>query len=318
MRSTNLAACIAAALALATVACGSAARKSDVERTYAEPEATRTLGDGARRQQIAGYVWMREGDATTTYTIAEDGAVLGRESGIAFMTSRGLVRTRGGEVTVKRSPCEYDKDGNDLPANKRARAPITTRYVGMLAPVGGVQLLGGSDATDATDSSNDAEILASAGPYVFVREARHSHWCGQAADDGTTTVAIYDLEGGVFVRMDPTPEEAEALRKRAGATFTAAKKEMYEEPEITQTRIAYKDGKLVTTYQVSAVTCFDCGDKAYASFTVSVDLPAPSTPKELAPFAEPPAGIKTFLAARAAATPGAKLGGWSLPYGPRS
>lgn len=317
MRIAPLASPIAALLALSAVAC-SAAHKADVERTYAEPEATRTLGEGARRQQVAGYVWLREGDATTTYTVAEDGAVLGRESGVAFMTSRGLVRTRTGEVTVKRSPCEYDKDGNDLPPSVRPRAAIKARFVSIQAPVGGVERLAGSDAPDASDYSNDGEILASAGPYVFVREARHSHWCGQAADDGTTTVSIYDLEGGVFVRMDPSTEEAEALRKRAAAIFAASKKELYEEPELTQTRIAYKDGKLAVTYQVSGVTCFDCGDKAYASFTVSTDLPAPTMPKELAPFAEPPAGVKAFLAARLAANPSAKLGGWSLPYGPRS
>ena len=62
MRIAPLASPIAALLALSAVAC-SAAHKADVERTYAEPEATRTLGEGARRQQVAGYVWLREGDA---------------------------------------------------------------------------------------------------------------------------------------------------------------------------------------------------------------------------------------------------------------
>lgn len=308
-----------AALALLTLAGCSrpSASRHVVARTYAEPDASRAAGAVATREQVGAYVWVREGDKTTTYTVGDDGEVLASTDGIALMTSRGLARLRTTTRPVKRSPCLYDSDGNDLPKAKQARPATTATLVSMLAPEGGVAAVGRDRSGEIVDQTISSEVVGSVGPYLFVRETVINEYCSVAFHDRGSQVVVRDLEGDVVTRIDPTDDDAKKLRASAERLLQARKDaELYDEPEITATTIRFTGDKLGVTYQVSAVTCHGCGDMAYSPYTLSVDLPAPQLPKELEPYAATPKAVSAFLAAN----PGKKLGGYTLPAprGPRA
>jgi hypothetical protein len=308
---------LAALALLALAGCSrSATSRQVVARTYAEPDASRAAGAVAAREQVGAYVWVREGDKTATYTVSEEGEVLSSTEGIALMTSRGVARLRTTTVPVKRSPCAWDADGNELPKDKQARPATKATFVSMLAPEGGVVPVGSDGSGELIDRTTTSEVLGSVGPYLFVRETVTNDFCGNSYDDRGAQVIVRDLEGNVATRIDPTEDEAKKLRAAADRALRARPNvELYDEPEITATTIRFTGDKLAVSYQVSAVTCHGCGDKAYSAYTHSVDLPAPALPKELEPYASAPKAVSAFLAAN----PGKKLGGYSRPpRGPRA
>jgi hypothetical protein len=304
------------ALLPATVlACsGSPATKTTVERSYGAPSAVRASGEPAAHERVAAYAWLREKDAIYTYAVDADGTVLSKIDGIALMTSRGLTRLRESSTPVKSTPCEYDAEGNQLPAGKAVkRAPGHITNIALAAPTGGVETITHAMSAESTDYTRDAEVVASVGPYLFVREVGTSVICGMAHRYVNTNDFVYDVEGDVVTRIDPSSEEVDKLRKSADYILAhgpaAIDAPVYDSAEVTATKPGWKNDRLALKYRMSSVTCDTCGDGEYSTYTRSVSLDAPSIPKELEAYATVPAGVKALLAAH----PDAKLGGFTLP-----
>jgi hypothetical protein len=312
---SRLAFAAAAVVALSTAACATAPVSHDaavrIPSAPAHAKAARV-----EAPPVAAWAWVREMDRTRTLALDSEGNVVGTIDGIAIMTKKGLVRVTETKVPVATQPCErFDDKGNELPRDQwdPPQAGEATR-MSLATAEGSVPFVSPEAGDGANELQHSAEIVASVGPYLFVRESMYAYACGA---HGFTSVSamVYDVEQRAEVPMAPAKSDEAALRKRAALALTSDDgfdPDGEAGVELTEAQPEWKGASLSLKFQFTAGTCYACGDGAWSSYTKSVALDAPALPRELAPYANPPEAVRKYLAKNAKSA-NLKLGGFSVP-----
>lgn len=291
------------------VGCSSVAPNVVVSKPVAAPAAP---GPAILASRARAYVWIRSGGVATTKVIDDEGRVLDSLDGIVLATPRGVVRVRSEAVAVPTEPCEaFDDRGDPLPREQwYPPGEGESTKLSLVGPDGTKVLAEVSLDDGANEVKHSAEVIASVGPYLFVRESTYTYACGAHGFSGASA-KVYDVARGEEVAVEPGPREAEALRKRAVKALTTDDGfdpgDGQSEVQLTQTLVDWRAGSLAVQYQFTAGTCYACSDGAWSSYTKSVALDAPGLPRALAAHREVPMAVKTFLEKN----PGVTLGGFT-------
>jgi len=265
------------------------------------------------RDRAVVRAWVREMDAVRTVSLDASGNEIGTESGIVLATKGGVARVIKERVAVTTERCEeFDDQGDPLPRDQWGPAgPGEGTRLTLLLPGNRKVVLADPEAMEgASEIDHTADVVASVGPYLFVRQSTYSYACG-AHGATSAEAAVYDVERGEEVQLGPTATEEIELKKRASRAFVTD--DDVDEPTpndevgITEARVDWTGGRLGFAYQLTTSTCYACGDGAWSSYTKSVSLDAPSLPAALSGHREVPAPVKKWLAAH----PGATLGGFT-------
>jgi hypothetical protein len=300
-------------------ACGNAAAPR--ETTAADATiAVRDLGDidsepvGADRAEASEFlVWTREDDGCAeTHRLDATGRELETIEGILIATPTGTWRWHEEDRPVRTAACErYDDEGALLTAPESEPGSATRAT---LEPVttGAEQVLvePPADADGAEDYRHRVELVASVGPWLFVRESTYVYACGA---HGTTGVeaTIWDASSASRV---PRPDDLGSLDEPRTLAMQRLTEDGDGFPPTDETTSLTElvptfaaDGSLRLGLQFTSTTCYACGRGNGGSYTKSEIVDAKRVPDMLAPYADTPRAVRAF----AAANPGVELRGWS-------
>ncbi len=301
-------------------ACGdSADRPATAERVDATM-APRDLGDidvvpgpvdPAKASEF--LVWTREDDGCAeTHRIDAAGRELETMDGIWIAAGTGTWRWHEEDRRVLTSACErYDDEGALLTAPEPAPGSAT-RATLEEATTGATQVLVDPPvgADGAEDFRHRVELVASVGPWLFVRESTYVYACGAHGTTGVEAM-IWDASSASMV---PRPDDVGSLDgPRAKAMQRLTEDDDGFPPADDTTNLTElvpafgRDGALRFGLQFTAPTCYACGRGDGGSYTKSEIVDAERVPGMLAAYAETPRAVRSFVAAN----PAAQVKGWS-------
>jgi hypothetical protein len=266
-------------------------------------------------------------DGASTFRLREDGEVIEQLPGIRVAASHGPDwRWAPSSVPFATEPCVFR--AGDAGAVGDAGAGGDGGAGGDAGARGQGRLLRGAfDRDGATQVAIEpavpsepvaeidqrAEVLASLGPLVFLRERTSTFACGAHGAEEARFL-IWDLERGA-ARAELLPEmpDRAGVLARAAPLLAADAKAFGgpfgdERPRITEL-VPVLDPSAGVRFeaQVTRESCYACGDGAWSSYTRSVRVPAEPPPALASVARELPSGVRAFARAR----PGLELGGWS-------
>jgi hypothetical protein len=298
----------------------SSAGRADFGASADVAPAPRDLGVIADAQEIDPMsateflVWTRDGDGHgVTHRLDADGREIETMAGIFVATGSGAWQWREEPRLVVTTPCErYDEEGGLLPSEPTA--PGETTRATLLHVAGGAEQVVVEPATDlegAADVQHGVELVASVGPYLFVRESTYAYTCGAHGNTGVTAT-LWDAVQGTSIAFPDDTGPIEQPRVDAMKELSDEDDDLFpvNESTVTLTELVPtfgKDGALELGLQFTAPTCYACTRGGWGSYTKSAIAPAAAMPSLLVPFARPPEAVRTF----AIAHPELKLGGWS-------
>jgi len=170
------------------------------------------------------------------------------------------------------------------------------------------------DTLRASDLSQQAEVLASVGPYAFVASRLYANSCG-AHGNTTMRFQVLDLDTGQPVELIDSAGRARLAASDRGQVAAAFKADSaasgVEHPDsavLTLLAPAFAGDRLTLSYQFTADACYACGDDRWSAYSRSVRLPAAELPAALEPYARTPLEVQ---AAFRQLRPDSG-GGWSL------
>ena len=267
-------------------------------------------------------VWTTNEDGERmTWTLDEDGNPAGLVDGIHVVARGGVWTWREIPETLATTACPtYDDSGIEQPA-RDAPAPGTGVRVALEreGSPDRTELVAPESEEGAQDLEENADLVASVGPYLFIRESTYAYTCGAHGNVGVS-FRIYDAEHGADVWTSGGTQrfvDAGAVTRQRGraqadlavdedvATFvTDGKLDL----DLTAVLPSYgTDASLELGLQFTAATCYACSDGAWSSYTKSTVEPLDDAPAPLRPWLTAPASVSRF----ASEHPTLTVGGWS-------
>lgn len=166
----------------------------------------------------------------------------------------------------------------------------------------------------AQELEQHVELVATVGPYLFVRESTYAYTCGAHGNVGFS-FTVWDAERhanvGVGLADGAVESEERALASKALAAdddVSAFAENGELEVELTEIVPTYgQEAQLSLAMQFTAPSCYACSDGAWSSYSKSTKRLAPIIPDALRAWAVAPDGVRAF----ARAHPELAVGGWS-------
>jgi hypothetical protein len=273
-------------------------------------------------------VWTTgAGGARQTWKVDAAGAALARYDEVRFVAGGKLWAWHEQPEEVETTSCENDDEsGSEAsaavppPAGSGMRATIArvdaTRAevasVPSMEDVVEVVAVGGGDG--AQELEQHVELVATVGPYLFVRESTYAYTCG-AHGNVAFAFTVWDAERhanvGVGLADGAVEREERALASKALAAdedVSAFAENAELEVELTELVPTYgQEAQLSLAMQFTAPSCYACSDGAWSSYSKSTKRVAPMIPDALRAWAVAPDGVRAF----ARAHPELAVGGWS-------
>lgn len=256
-------------------------------------------------------VWVRDTtDEASTYRIDEEGRVLERLDGIHIAVDGAEWGWQKERVTVR---TQVDDEGCVIDDEVESESFVTRASLVRADGESTQVIVAPPMPTDeASDYEHVVTLVRSVGPLLFVRQATYVYGCGAHGNLGAQAF-VWDARQNAEVELAHEIANLEALRSEATRMLEASDDAMpTEEDEVGLAELLPRfapDGGLELSLRFTGFACYACSDEDWSSYTKSVFLNAPSLPATLAPFAEVPAGVRTFLAEH----PELELGGFSVP-----
>jgi hypothetical protein len=305
---------------VALSACGHAADQRETPAGVDVTVTPRDLGDidaepvrADPREASEFLVWTREDDGCAeTHRLDASGHELETIDGILVATSTGTWRWREQDRPVTTTACErYDDEGALLTA-PRPEPGSAMRVTLANTTTGAEQVLveppRGGDG--AEDYRHRVELVASVGPWLFVRESTYVYACGAHGTTGVETM-IWDVSTG---SMAPRPDDVGSLEKPRAAAMQRLTEDGDGFPasddttSLTELVPSFaKDGSLRLGLQFTSTTCYACGRGNGGSYTKSEIVDAERVPDVFAAYADTPRAVRAFVAAN----PAVQVKGWS-------
>jgi len=158
-----------------------------------------------------------------------------------------------------------------------------------------------------------AEIIATIGPYLFLKYGDQSVACGAAHGSWFSDFFVYDMSKDKIVDIFSAEEKAAILSNEQQAAFAqiredpAAHSMAAEDLDFTLIKPTFVSGAGMTlNYQFTAEASFGDSDDNWGAYSRSVIVPAQSIPASLLMYAIIPPALSTFVAL----SPDIKVGGW--------
>lgn len=271
-------------------------------------------GETDPRRATRFFVWSGEAASSVTHEIDAFGRAVAEHEGVVIATSAGTFRWEVEIESVPTTPCEYYDDEGHVFAGEVVEPGTAERGLLRSREDGAVQVAvenPGVDLLGSADVRHSTQIMASVGPYVFVKEWKYVFDCGAHGNMHAST-HIWNVATGARA---PTPTDLGNLatpRALAIADLTDEDDEHFapteDNLELTDVTPRFeKDGALVVGLQFTAPTCYACSRGDWDSYTKSTVVDAPAMPEMLAPFASAPAPVRAFLRTH----PDVEMKGWS-------
>jgi len=273
-------------------------------------------------------VWTTDASgARVTWTLDSLGAVIDRTEGVR-VASRGRMWTwRAQQTPVRIVACPtFDASGNPVPrpVDELDPAPGHATRVSLEGAGAAESQVIVAPATvpeelDGFEFAHDVTLVASVGPYLFVRESTDVGACSDGYNGTQVRALVWDADRGA-VRWDydqARPFEAdreramhdEAVKHWDGWDGLSREEDGSLAAALTMLRPAYaRDGSLTLGVQFTVTPhCCECSDGEWTTHTWSTTVPSPSLPTELAAWATPPEPVRTFATKHA----DLQIGGYS-------
>jgi hypothetical protein len=324
--------CPVALVALAALAGGGpigcrAASSPPVAPAVALPTVPTSSPEPTGHREIA-LVWtMGPNGERETWTVDAGDGVLSRTPGVRLAAGKAVWTWRETPTSVATTACPvYDPSGSELPAGptpppgQGVRA--TLERDGQHGSGDAQEVVAAVEADGAEDIQQGVELVATVGPYLFVRVPTYAYACGMHGNTGVDFI-VWDVESRAAVWASSAPANAgfaadwptvvpraEALRALGDdpdvSSFVADDGGI--DAELTEILPSYdRDAQLAVEFQLTAPSCYACSDGAWASYTRSTQRPAVAVPAALRGWASPPAAVAVF----ARTHPDLVVGGWS-------
>ncbi len=301
---------------LLLAACGDSSGTRAIDAT----PAPRDLGDidsppAEADPRVAGefLVWTRDEEGhAETHRIDASGREIETIDGLLVATTSGTWRWREQDRPVLTTPCErYDEEGALLTAPE-PEPGSATRVTLENGASGAEQVLveppAGSDG--AEDFRHGVELVASVGPWLFVRESTYVYTCGAHGTTGVETM-IWDASNGT---MAPFPSDVGSIEKPRAAAMQRLADDgdgfppTEETTELTEVVPSFSpDGSLRVGLRFTSPTCYACGRGNGGSYTKSEIADAERVPDMLSAYADTPRAVRAFVAANSTR----EVRGWS-------
>jgi hypothetical protein len=270
-------------------------------------------------------VWTTgPGGARQTWKVDAAGAVAARFDEVRLVAGGKVWAWREDPEEVETTPCENDDEsGSEAsaavppPAGSGIRAALA-RVDAMRTDVPGtadvVEVVAVATGDGAQELQQRVELVATVGPYLFVRESTYAYTCGAHGNVGFD-FTVWDAERqanvGVVLADGAVESEERALASKALAAdddVSAFAENGELEVELTEIVPTYgQDAQLSLGMQFTAPSCYACSDGAWSSYSKSTRRVAPIIPDALRAWAVAPDGVRAF----ARAHPELTVGGWS-------
>jgi hypothetical protein len=318
---------LAAVAWLGAAGCRVASEDPPVRSVTLSFEAPRAPAAASMSAESRSLVWTQDGDGhRQTWTVDEAGRVLERVDGVRMAAGGSTWAWRETESLVVTHACPtYDDAGSDMPGTDPPPPGRGLRVT--LEPLG---VDGGASQTlveptkesGAQEFEQSVELMATLGPYLFVRTAVSAYACGAhggVADhfvvwDAARRAVVWSSSDAATA---PSQQEwtAEAPRDQAVAALAAdedvkmfADDSGHFDASLTEIIPSFGPGaRLDVRYQLTAFACYACSDGAWTSYSRSTRVDALRPPAPLRPWVVPAAGVHAF----ALAHPELTVGGWS-------
>jgi hypothetical protein len=256
-------------------------------------------------------VWVRDKQGVAwTYQVQPDGKGDARLEGIHIATDRGRWTWVTKTLDVETEPCDLS-----LGSRHPAQGGTVTRASVVGSAGTHEQVIVDPDTNCGAEHCpnevrHDARPVASLGPYLFVEESTYAYACGAHGFTNASFV-VWDLDKGRAVDLVGQVPNRDAILAEAGRLFAedANDRPVFGDgkPDITEILpVVEGSGKVGFEAQLTAPTCYACGDGLWSSYTRSVRVKA-RPPAPIAGFTEVPSQVGVFLSHH----PGLTLGGWS-------
>ncbi|WP_437611014.1 protein kinase [Sorangium sp. So ce834] len=150
------------------------------------------------------------------------------------------------------------------------------------------------EGSEAFEFEQSIQLLASVGPYLFVRTGVHVNW-GGAHPMYEATFRVIDLRSGADTEL-LTDTERVQLSREEGQHAMALLRQRYEDflgegeaPELTLFLLSYgHDGALSAEYQFTAPTAYVASDHRWSAYTCSELVHSPKIPASLGEYERAP------------------------------
>jgi hypothetical protein len=259
--------------------------------------------------------------ARETWTLDGAGDVASHTDGARVAARGGVWLWRQVAEPVPTRPCpSYDANGTELPAggpsDPGAGVRVTLEREGRSERIA---LIEPEDGAGAQDIQQSADLVASVGPFLFIRESTYAYTCGAHGNVGASA-RIYDVEHGTDVVM-PGDDGGLVDSSTIAAASNRARVDLLRKDDflaapVTGGELPVELTAIVPTYDRSAAlevglqfttdTCYACSDGAWSSYTTSVVEAVTEIPVTLRPWASPPASVLSFVETH----PGLNVRGW--------
>ncbi len=267
-------------------------------------------------------VWtVNEDGERMTWTLDEDGEPADLRDGVHIAARGGVWAWHETVEKLATTACPtYGDNGVEQPAAE-APAPGTGVRITLEREdaAGRTELVAPEGDEGAQDLEETVDLVASVGPYLFIRESTYAYTCGAHGNVGVS-FRVYDAERGADVWTSGDEGRFVDLAAMARES-TRARSELLVDDDVavfatdgalpvdfTAIVPSYDtDGALEIGLQFTAATCYACSDGAWSSYTKSTTEPLVDLPAALRPWAAAPAGVGAFLRDHPTLT----LGGWT-------
>jgi hypothetical protein len=261
-------------------------------------------------QDVLMWTIDARGEQTTHWIRGnrQGGRLIGSRPGLLLALPGGVYEIETREVAVPTCDCAaWDE------AEREGACPVLAED-GAAAILTGVRLADDEELaiTAPPDGADEggapygelesvASVVASMGPYLFIRIDTRLMACGAAHDSSTSEFLVFDLVAGRAVDLLTQEERIRILGREQAAAFklfegdTLARAAHPNDLELTMIAPVILPGLGVgLRYQFSAGSSFSDADGAWGGYTRSAEVLAAELPASIAPFAAIPEALYAF------------------------
>jgi len=236
------------------------------------------------------------------------GRLIGSRPGILLALPGGLLEIRSREIRLPTCDCAAwdEAEGEGACPAIEENAVASTLFATTLPDGAELEITEPSEAEGADgplygELESKASVVASMGPYLFVRIDTRTMACGAARDTWSARFEVFDLVAGRTIEILSAEEKAVVLGREQAAAFKLFEGDNLvdakrpEDLELTMIAPVIVAGAgLGLRYQFSAGSSFAASDGAWGAYTRSVDVPAAALPAAVAPYAAIPPALNAF------------------------
>ena len=243
-------------------------------------------------QQV--IVWTKgDGNATSRWLGSSPSGVrvTDEKEGIFVAAENGTWALRTESVEVETQPCDPNEGPSDAPAGEgKAQRLIAESVGGQEMHV----VLDPEPDPGANEVMHTVSVLASVGPYLFVKEHVYTYACG-AHGGASAKLMVWDLQRHERVELDGLFVSPQMVVE-AHATIDDPDAPAEETPSLKFVGVVprYDDSaELVCGYLFTAFACYTCGSGEWGSYTkhAIVRGPIPTTLTSLCRTARHRSGV---------------------------